>query len=209
VYLALGLFLPRVASSADKNVKFGLDVGYGAGTGEIDETAHGIAFGGFFNFNFDNRWGLGLDLNRDWYFVTETVVVDEPGGEGGTEAPDPGFDEESGATETRNTITGVTNMALSVVYAIDVMRVVPFFALGVVGQLATLDEYNIGARIGLGFDYLITENMGIGAVFHGDIFFLGNSEYQGRSAVLFRATFNFDVGEKTPNPATKKSPGSV
>ncbi|MFO8074336.1 MAG: hypothetical protein R6V85_20935 [Polyangia bacterium] len=91
-------------------------------------------------------------------------------------------------------------MVLSVLYALDVMRVLPYFGAGVIS--ARLGErragerfvdWEVGLRFEVGLDYDALEHISIGAAARFDTYFTTRSAYIGKNTFLARITFRWDL----------------
>ncbi len=91
-------------------------------------------------------------------------------------------------------------MVFSVLYALDVMRVLPRFGAGVIS--ARLDErragerfvdWEVGLRFEVGLDYDALEHLSIGAAAWFDTYFTARSAYIGKNTFLARITFRWDL----------------
>jgi Outer membrane protein beta-barrel domain len=191
------LFLPGIASAIDKNqLSIGADLGYVATfreSGDQPPIVDGAAFGLHLEYGFDNTWGLRVEGNFDWHPDYGTIVVGEiVSPEGEAEA---GYLAGPSVTDCYLSAT-----AISLVYNLDVMRVVPFLSLGVVGARVDQKEnsvqttnWELGIRMSIGADYMFLDYLGLGGILVSDQFFFGESDYENRMAVMARLTFFFDL----------------
>jgi hypothetical protein len=192
--------MPRVASGFSRQLWTGLDVGY-SGTYVKEDTFpsifDGLSFGANLFYGFNRFVGLSLEGAFDLHRAHTRYEIVEV---------------QSGATQT---VLGwapgpkvskyfLSSTALSVVYALDVMRVLPFVSIGVLGVRIDrkIDgqhqaEYDVGMRINLGFHYVFNTRFGLGALFTYDQHLYTNSDHKRRMAVLIRGTVVFDFNARS------------
>ena len=96
----------------------------------------------------------------------------------------------------------VWDLALNLVWAIDVSRVVPFFSLGAVAARvaerqagAQVTDVDVGLRVDLGFDYELVEHLSLGALAGLDTYFTGKSQYGSSFHFTVRLTVFWDLAE--------------
>lgn len=95
----------------------------------------------------------------------------------------------------------VRSFAFSLMYAFDVMRVVPFFSLGVVSARiseehggASVVDHELGLRTDLGADYALLDQLSIGATIGADTFLTDRSGYVSQFDIVVRISFLWEVG---------------
>ena len=198
---ALTLFaMPCSGFGFGKQLLAGLDVGY-CGTYVQEDTFpsifDGLSFGIHVLYGFNDFVGLSLegafDLHRS-HTRYEIVEVQR----GGNQTV---LDWDEGPKVSNYYLSST---ALSVVYALDVMRVVPFLSLGVMG--ARIDrkidgqhraEYDVGMRINVGFNYVFNNRFGLGTLFTYDQHIYANSDHKRRMTLLIRGSLVFDFNARS------------
>ena len=208
VVFAAALLLPRQLPAFEKSLRVGANIGYSAnGRREAlpPDTVHGAAFGFFLTYGITDSIGVSIDGSLDWHPAYRVYTLGE------VPAPDATGPDDlvvGHVADYQVTRSYLSELALSVVYVIDVMDLLPFLLLGVSGarqdriakreaEKGTLIEYQggyvVGVRFGLGFDYMLLEQLGLGAQLASDIFLTNQIEFKGRLTVLARVTLVFDV----------------
>ncbi len=161
---------------------------------------NGGSFGLEINHRLDRRFFVGAGFGFDFQpsFITyEAVVVDDD-------------DEPYLAWSEQGRVKGsnLKTLSLQLGYALDIMRIIPYIAVGVIGvhesrvfkQLddeasSRISEFVLGGRLDLGADYFACPYLALGIAIHNDVYFLGKSDFQSRFAVLFKLSFVLDVGK--------------
>ena len=98
----------------------------------------------------------------------------------------------------------LSSTAVSFVYAIDVLRFVPFISLGLLGvrvdkKIEGVHEhgYDLGIRINLGFNYIFKKRFGLGSLFSYDQHIYRNTGHKRRMVLLIRLSLVFDFNPKS------------
>ncbi len=188
------------------NLGLGVAGGY-VTTGRLGErppaTVDGGGFGVHLTYGFNESWGLCLEGNFDWHAPYTVYVLDEIADETEDETT-VGYVE--GATVERSFATSI---ALSVLYIVDVMRLMPYLGAGVIGARynqkwgqTPIVGYDLGFRVTIGADFALLEYLSVGVVLHNDNYLVGNSDFYTRLEIMARVTFIFDVGKfgREPEP---------
>lgn len=203
--VALTAILATAAlSSSGPTVAFDKRLAIGAGGGysqlvrrqPTDPTsAYGGGAAAHITFGLTDTFGLSLGGAMAWYGGYIPAVPMETVDENG----EPTTIYVKGP-ETSDLTTW--DLALSLIYAIDVTRIVPYLEIGAVAvrvaeRLDGTEEVDleVGMRIALGFDYLLLDHLSLGAAGGIDTYFTGTSGYGSRLAFLVRATLVWDLGE--------------
>jgi hypothetical protein len=196
--LLVSLSHPDTVSAFDKRLGLGAGGGYSQlfRSGATEPlSAYGGGATAQIWFGLTDTFGISITGGMAWFGDYIPVI------------PTSTFDEnDEPITEYMNgpTISRLTvwDLALQGIYAIDVSRVVPYFALGAVvarvaekQDAAEVVDLDVGLKIDLGFDYLLLEHMTIGAVVGMDTFFTGQSQYGSRFNFLVRFTAVWDLLE--------------
>lgn len=151
---------------------------------------HGGGAGAFATYGFTDSWGITLEGETIWYvpYMRAKTVKNENGEDKIKEGP------------AVNDIA-VRGAALSIVYAIDVLRATPYISVGGgafrVSELILSREYaswDAIFRIQVGCDYLLLEHMAMGIAFRYDTFLLGATEFTSTMNVFLRVSMVFDLG---------------
>ncbi len=197
IVVAFFAAFPKTAQGYGGQLGVGAEAGYCA-SGRIEDTppgsVHGGAFGAHLTYGFNDSWGISAEGNFDLH--TPYVIYKK----GEVEGEVPGVTEVDWVEDLSVDRSFASSVTLSVVYIVDVMRMLPFIALGVNGVRVdqrsgsvTRTGYAFGVRISLGVDYMLTDNLGLGAVLHYDNNIVGRSDFLRRIEILARITFFFDV----------------
>jgi hypothetical protein len=196
--LLVAVSLPDTSEAFDKRLALGVGGGYSQLFRAIatDPTS---AYGGGGNvhltYGFDDAFGITAQYRMAWfgsYTPLEPYSTTDEDGE-------PVVVYQYGQPVSELT---VWDAALCLVYAIDVMRAVPYIAVGAVGARiaerrgpADLVDYELGLRTDLGFDFMLLKHMSLGASAGMDTFFTGASGYVSTFSFLVRASLVFDLCE--------------
>ena len=190
--------VPRASLGFAGQLGAGVDVGYSATFKSGDaspDILDGLAVGAHLTYGITKSFGLSFEGDFDWHpdYIMQTLQAYQ-------EAEEVVVGYLDSAAVTRCFLTSV---AASVVYAIDVMRVVPYLALGLVGTRSDQEinsrhiaEYDLGIRVSFGFTYALFDHLLLGAVLHSDTYLLSTTPYNTRIAVLANVTFAFDIDAK-------------
>jgi opacity protein-like surface antigen len=221
VFLFLATVAPNKAIAADRGGKWdlGLDGGYVATSRSdrfLPHNVHGGTVGLGLRYEFNASWFLGLEGRLDLHpsyrlrFPLLSEVESESSGEPQEAPPRP----QPTVEQFR-----LASLAAGVGYYIDVYRLVPYMGLWLVGlqvsqktSFLRTEEgqeptrmvieqrgYDLGARLGLGVDYDISDFMTVGASFGYDWFFTRATSYGGRMSLLAR--FGMRLGSPSPKPS--------
>ena len=103
----------------------------------------------------------------------------------------------------------VYDLALSLVYAIDVTRAVPYLAVGSISTRvsetrgdADVVDYEVGLRAEIGADITLVEHLTAGVAARLDTYFTDNSAYSGAVSIFLRLSFVWDLAELGHNNQT-------
>jgi hypothetical protein len=160
------------------------------------------AYGGganvYIQYGFTDAFGASVAAGMAWFGgyvpIVPVAAIDENGEQVTVFQRGPQVDDIQ-----------LWDLALSLIYAIDVTRVVPYFALGVVsariaethaGQ--SVVDYEIGMRTDLGFDYKLLRHLTLGAAAGMDTYFTDSSGYSSRFEFIVRVTVIWDLCELGP-----------
>ena len=198
--LALQMFLPKPSEGFDKRLQLGLSAGYSATYLRKDNWPNifgGVALGGFAEYGINRVFAISVegatDLHLPYTPQEKTVVIGEDGKE------EIGY-ERGRRVDKYFHSTG----AISVLYAIDLFRIVPVFSVGFVatredkrfdGEHQTVRLY--GFRIGGGFEYYL-KYFSFGAGVYSDRYVANeNKEITNRLCLSIRGAYVFDFGAKS------------
>ncbi len=191
---------PSIGYGFEKQLLVGVDAGY-SGTFLSKKVwpyvFDGVALGAHITYGINSIIGVCLegsfDLHKDHYTAGEEVKEE---------------DGEMVLTWVRGpkvTNYFLSTTALSLVYAVDVLRVVPYLSAGIVG--ARIDrrvagkhekDFEAGLRFSVGFDYNLLKHFGLGALVMTDRFYFGTSPHERRVTFLVRVSvgLTFDKSKK-------------
>lgn len=184
----------------------GLDAGYVATSRPSrisPNNIHGGTIGLGLRYELNASWFLGLEGRLDFHpsYRLRYPLLDE-------NEPDESKDPQETAPNQHPTIDQfrLASLAAGVGYYVDVYRVVPYMGLWLVGlqvsqrtsfmhteeteeptRLVLAQRgYDLGARLGLGVDYDISDSITVGASFGYDWFFTRATSYGGRMLLMAR-----------------------
>jgi hypothetical protein len=193
------LFHSCDANAFDKRLQTGVSVGY-SGT-YIDEDNFpnifdGLALGGYMEYGLNKVFAISIDgavdLHRPYQAWVQGEILDDEGKQ------DLGWVEGPKVTKYFHT-TG----AISVLYAIDLFRIVPVFSVGFVATRVDkrIDgkhekESAFGFRIGGGFEYYLGR-FSFGAGVHSDRYIGRDIELINRLCVSAKGAVVFDFGAES------------
>lgn len=190
--------VPRSSFGFAGQLGAGVDAGYSATFKSGDaspDMLDGLAVGAHLTYGITKSFGLSFEANFDWHpdYIMQTLQAYQE-----EEEVVVGYLDSAAVTRCF-----LTSVAASVVYAIDITRVVPYLSLGLVGTRSDQEinsrhiaEYDLGIRIGFGFTYAVFDYLLLGAALHSDTYLLSTTPYNTRIAVLGQVTFVFDVSAK-------------
>ncbi len=181
------------AFELSSTLHLGAHVGYSgtyADTSKYPNIFNGAAFGLQGMYGFNESVALLLEGTFDWHAKYTSYVKDEVTNE----------DKEVSMEWVAKSAVEhyyLTTWALSIVYAVDVTRVVPYLLAGTVGMRMdrTVDgvhdaAFGFGLRLGGGFDYCF-ERLTIGAGITSDRYYVGNSDQERRILFFLRVSSLF------------------
>ena len=195
------IFFPSRGAGFAKQLLLGGEVGYSGTFLSKDVFPYvfdGLALGAHLTYGITSVVGVciegSFDLHKDHVTAEKQVVVNEDNEQ-----------ELKWVEGPKVTNYFLSTTALSVVYAIDVLRVVPFLTAGIVG--ARIDrrvdgehekDFEAGLRFSLGFDYALLKHLALGAMVLTDRFYFGTSPHERRMAFMVRisAGLSFDKSKK-------------
>jgi hypothetical protein len=191
--LAAVLAAPLPAAAFGGLLNVGAEGGYSQlyrASGSDPLYLHGGGVGAFATYGFTESWGLTLEGAMTWHapYMLRKTVENEDGEK---------VQKDFAAVND----IAVRGAALSIVYAIDVLKVTPFIALG--GGAVQVSELVLGReyaawdavfRAQIGFDCMLLEHMSIGAAARYDTLLAGTSEFTSTLNVFLRVSMVFDVG---------------
>ena len=154
---------------------------------------HGANARARLSYGFNNTWGLSAAGGMSWYQDHAPMISF-------TTEDEDGEIETGTKHDVKRTGLRTRDLALSLVYALDIMRVTPFLALGVaatntrvkIGTIA-VTSFDIALRFDVGFDVSLAEHFAMGIIASFDNYLTGNSEYLSSTNVLMSATFFWDI----------------
>ena len=147
---------------------------------------HGANARARLSYGFNNTWGLFATGGMSWYQDHAPMISF-------TTEDEDGEIETGTKHDIKRTGLRTRDLALSLVYALDIMRVTPFLALGVaatntrvkIGTIA-VTSFDIALRFDVGFDVSLAEHFAMGIIASFDNYLTGNSEYLSSTNVLNR-----------------------
>ena len=154
---------------------------------------HGANARARLSYGFNDTWGLAATGGMSWYQDHAPMISFTTENEDG--------EIESGTKhDVERTELRIRDLALSLVYALDIMRVTPFLALGIaaantrekIGTTAVA-SFDVAIRFDVGFDVSLAEHFAMGIIASFDKYLTDNSEYLSSTNVLLSATFVWDV----------------
>jgi hypothetical protein len=192
------LLLSPAAHGFSKTLLIGPDVGY-SGTFLSKKTFpyvfDGVSLGAHLTYGITSFFGVDIegafDLHKDYQTLHEDVVENEDGTVGWAWIKGP-----------KITKYYLTSWAASLVYALDVLRVVPYLTAGATG--ARIDrrwdgkhraDYEVGLRLGIGFDFGVFKYFGLGAIVFSDWYYKGTSNHNRRVAFMLRISLAYDFSK--------------
>ncbi len=154
---------------------------------------HGANARARLRYGFNNTWGLFAAGGMSWYQDHAPMISFTTEDEDGEIVTGTKHDVKRAGLRTRD-------LALSLVYALDIMRVTPFLALGVaatntrvkIGTTA-VTSLDVAIRFEVGFDVALAEHFAMGIIAGFDNFLTDNSEYLSSTNILLSATFFWDL----------------
>lgn len=193
--------LPATGDGFAKQLLLGAEVGYSGTFLSKDVFPYifdGVALGAHLTYGITSVVGVcvegSFDLHKDHVTAEKQVIVNEDNEQ-----------ELKWVEGPKVTNYFLSTTALSLVYAIDVLRVVPFLTAGIVG--ARIDrrvngehekDFEAGVRLSIGFDYALLKHLALGAMVLTDRFYFGTSPHERRVVfmVRFSAGLSFDKSKK-------------
>lgn len=199
---ATALSSPGPAAGFDKRLAIGAGGGYSQlfRRQATDPTStYGGGAAAHITFGLTDTFGISLGGGMAWFGgYTPAVPMDTVDEDG-----EPVTVYVKGPETTDLT---AWDLALSLIYAIDVTLVVPYLEIGAVAARvaerqdgAEVVDLEVGMRTNMGFDYLLFDHLSLGAAAGIDTYFTGNSGYSSRLNFLVRLTVVWDLGELGSN----------
>lgn len=192
--------LPSSSLGFDKRLQTGILAGW-SGTyydeRDVYPSIHdGVVLGGHVEYGLNRVFALAVDGSVDLHLPYDLfewgIIKDEDGKE-----------MLGWAKPKRVTNYFHTSGAFSILYAIDLFKVVPVFAVGVIVVRVDrrIDEERetkraFGIRIGGGFEYYL-QRFSFGAGIYSDRFLVGNAEVIHRTFLALKGAVVFDLGAKS------------
>ena len=199
--LWLSLFaMPSVGFGFDKRLQAGILTGW-SGTyydkRDVYPYIHdGVLLGGHIEYGLNRVFALAIDGAVDLHLPYDLYERGIGKNEEGNEVLD-------WAEPRRVTKYFHSSGAFSVLYAIDLFRIVPVFAVGVIVTRVDrrIEEKRetkraFGIRIGGGFEYYL-QRFSFGAGLYSDRFLGGNSDVINRLFLAIKGAVVFDLGAKS------------
>jgi len=199
--ISLAMTILLLASGAvdafDRTLGIGVAGGYSSLLRRIASdplSLHGACSRARLTYGFNDTWGLSAAGGMSWYQDHAPMISFTTEDEDGKIVTVPKHDVERTGLRTRD-------LALSLVYALDIMRVTPFLAMGVaatdtrvkIGTTA-FASFDVALRFEVGFDVSPAEHFAIGIIAGFDNYLTDNSEYLSSTNILLSATFVRDIG---------------
>lgn len=184
------------ADAFDRTLGIGAAGGYSSLLRRIvsdPDSLHGACARARLSYGFNDTWGLSAAGGMSWYQDYAPVISFTTENEDGEIVTETTHDIKRTELRTRD-------LALSLVYAVDIMRVTPFLAMGVAAtqtrvKMGTVAQSNfdIALRFDVGFDVSLAENFAMGIIASFDNYLTGNSEYLSATDIMLSATFLWDI----------------
>jgi hypothetical protein len=200
IFLIGVVLSPKIINGYERNTGFGGEIGYCASDraeSGLPELVHGGALGLHLTYGITETWGISLEGNLDWYPPYQTYVLDQVI-----------VETEDGDTDTLvGWVHGpwigssfLTSATASIIYMIDIMRVLPYVAVGLNASRSILKSgaryykgSELGLRVSVGADYMFSPISGAGLALHEDISLVGTSAFSNRLAIMVRFIYFFNV----------------
>jgi len=194
------LAFQRPAAAADFVGDCGIELGAGYANAALTSAAspsapNGGAVRARISYGITDAFGVAAAAQISWLESRRPIVATEY--EDDTGALVSGFAFGGEIARTR-----LQELGLGVVYALDILRVVPFVSAGV-SSLRTVEEvdsaktvdYDAVLWLEVGADLSLTEHILIGASAVFDLFLSDRTAFSGQTVLLVRAGFTFDLGK--------------
>ena len=190
------LLASGAADAFDRTLGIGAAGGYSSLFRRVvsdPDSLHGACARTRLSYGFSDTWGLSAAGGMSWYqdyAPMISITTENEDGEIVTEA----------THDIKRTELRIRDLALSLVYALDIMRVTPFLAMGVAAtqtrvKMGTVAQssFDIALRFDVGFDVSLAENFAMGIIASFDNYLTGNSEYLSATDIMLSATFLWDI----------------
>jgi hypothetical protein len=184
------------ADAFDRTLGIGAAGGYSSLLRRIvsdPDSLHGACARARLSYGFNDTWGLSAAGGMSWYQDYAPMISFATENEDGEIVTETTHDIKRTELRTRD-------LALSLVYALDIMRVTPFLAMGVAAtqtrvKMGTVAQssFDIALRFDVGFDVSLAENFAMGIIASFDNYLTGNSEYLSATDIMLSATFLWDI----------------
>lgn len=156
-------------------------------------------------YGLTDSFGISLEGGRSWYqgYSVELAKagdqMDTDSGEDESEEDTEQKEQERSSFSKKRSRT--SSLSLSVVYALDVMRAMPFLSIGVTSfriedetdDKRTVD-YEIGLRFCIGVEYMLSERFALGVLGGYDRFVTDTHDYKGDISLTARISFVIGAG---------------
>jgi hypothetical protein len=192
--LAVAALAPAGAAASEWEGLFGLEVGGGYAAASLRTAASpsvlsGGAVRARLSYGLTDALGVAATGQMAWYQSRRPIASIEYEDETGALVSALGYGAEVTDTELRD-------IGVSLVYALDVMRVVPFLGAGV-ASMQVLErsagvlrvDHDVVLRFEIGADIAALPRFRIGASAVFDIFLTQRSELSAQTVILLRAAF--------------------
>ncbi len=190
------LLASGVVDAFDRTLGIGAAGGYSSLVRRVASeppSLHGACARARLSYGFNDTWGLSAAGGMSWYQDHAPMISFTAENEDGEIVTGTKHDVERTELRTRD-------LALSLVYALDIMRVTPFLAMGVavtdtrakIGTIAVA-SFDVALRFDVGFDVSLAEHFAMGIIASFDNYLTDNSEYLSSTNILLSATFIWDI----------------
>ncbi|MCK9463535.1 MAG: outer membrane beta-barrel protein [Proteobacteria bacterium] len=199
---AVVALVPEHAGASEWQGLFGVEVGGGYSIASPSKAAvpsslNGGALRARLTYGLTDAFGLAITGQLAWFEHRRPVSALEYEDETGALVSALGYGDEIARTRLQD-------LGGSIIYAVDVLRVVPFLAAGIASMRAVEEcageervEHDVVLRFEIGADFLALDWFRIGASAVFDMFLTQRADFTAQTTILIRAAVVFDlVGEE-------------
>jgi hypothetical protein len=195
---AVAALVPDRAAASDWEGLLGVEVGGGysiasPSAAAVPSALNGGAFRARLTYGLTDAFGLAITGQLAWFEDRRPVSAFEYEDETGALVSSLGYGDA--ITRTR-----LQDLGGSIIYAVDVLRVVPFLAGGLASMRAVEEcageervEHDVVLRFEIGADVLALDWFKIGASVVFDMFLTQRADFTSQTTILIRAAVIFDL----------------
>jgi outer membrane protein W len=155
----------------------------------------GGALRGRISYGITDSLGVEATAQLAWYESRRPLLETEYTDDAGALVSGYAYGDEFARTRLQE-------LGLGLVYALDVLRVVPYLGAGVSSLRAVEDvggetdvDYDAALTFEVGADVALNEHVLVGAAAVFDVYLAQHTEFTGQTAILVRAAFAFSPGK--------------